>query len=79
MQILYAHRVEERGQRPCIGFIDIELDEHVRLYGLRVVRQPDGRHVTYAPQCGQRRSATFSREFAEELTAAAVAALGDAQ
>jgi len=75
MKVLYAHRTKERGNRPCVGFVDIELDEHVRLYGLRVVRQPDGRHVVYAPQAGQRHAASFSRPFAEELTAAAVAAL----
>ena len=79
MQILYAHSVEERGNRPCVGFVDVEISPDVRLYGLRVVRQPDGKHIVYAPQCGQRRSATFSRPFAEELTAAAVDALGAAR
>jgi len=79
LKILYAHPTKERGTRPCVGFVDIELDENVRLYGIRVVRQPDGRHLVYAPQCGQRRAATFSRDFAEQLTAEAVAALGAAQ
>ena len=75
MRILYAHPTKERGNRPCIGFVDVELDENVRLYGIRVVRQPDGRHIIYAPQAGHRHAASFSRPFAEELTTAAVTAL----
>ena len=79
MHVLYAHRTEERGKRPCIGFVDVEINSDLRLYGIRVVRQPDGRHMIYAPQSGQRHAASFSRPFAEELTALAVDALGAAQ
>ena len=75
MKILYAHPTKERGERPCVGFVDVELNEHIRLYGLRVVRQEDGRHLLYAPQAGQRRTATFSKPMAERLTALAVEAL----
>jgi hypothetical protein len=74
MKILFARPTKERGQRPCVAFVDVELNEHVRLYGLRLVRQPDGAHLIYAPQAGHRHSASFSKPMAEELTALAVAA-----
>lgn len=78
MRILYCHPTHETGRKDCIAFVDVELNEHVRLYGLRLVRQPDGAHFLFAPQAGQRRTATFSKPLAERLTALAVEALGAA-
>ncbi|MBY5614214.1 hypothetical protein [Rhizobium leguminosarum] len=75
MKILYAHPTGETGQRDCVAFVDVELNEDVRLYGLRLVRQPDGAHLIYAPTCGQRRAATFSTPMAKQLTELAVEAL----
>ncbi|SDP46802.1 hypothetical protein SAMN05428967_2253 [Phyllobacterium sp. YR620] len=75
MKILYCHPTRECGKRDCIAFVDVELNEHIRLYGLRLVKQPDGNHMLYAPQAGQRRSATFSTALAKRLTALAVEAL----
>jgi len=46
----------------------------MRMYGLRLVRQPDGNHMIYAPQCGQRRAATFSAPMAKQLTELALEA-----
>ncbi|WP_105419212.1 hypothetical protein [Neorhizobium sp. T25_27] len=76
MRILYAHPTKETGDRACVAFVDVELNEHVRLYGLRLVRQPDGEHLLYAPQAGHRRAATFSKPLAARLTELALAALG---
>lgn len=75
MRVLYAHPTGETGDRACVAFVDFELNEHIRLYGLRLIRQPDGRHTISAPQCGKRQSSTFSRPMAEWLTALAVEAL----
>ncbi|MCZ4287864.1 hypothetical protein [Hoeflea alexandrii] len=75
MRVLYCHPVEGRGDRKAVAFLDVELTPDVRLYGLRLVRQPDGRHMVYAPQAGQRRVATFSKPLAQSITDAAVAAL----
>lgn len=75
MRVLYCHPTRETGSRDCIAFVDIELNEHIRLYGLRLIKQPDGNHTLYAPQAGQRRSATFSTGLAKRLTALAVEAL----
>ena len=72
MKILYAHPTGENGQRDCVAFVDVELNDDVRLYGLRLVRQPDGRHRIYAPQAGHRRTATFSKHVSEQLTALAL-------
>ncbi len=75
MRILYCHRLDEArdGQR-CIATVDVELNDHIRLYGFRLLRQPDGKHFLYAPQAGQRRTATFSKPMSERLTALALEA-----
>ena len=79
MRVLYAHPTGETGTRACVAFVDIELSEDIRLYGLRLVRQPDGRHLLYAPTCGRRLAATFSKPMAQRLTAMALDALGAAR
>lgn len=74
MRLLYLHRTgETRAGNTCIATVDIEIDENVRLYGLRLMRMKDGKHLVFAPQAGQRRAATFSPAFAERLTDLAVA------
>jgi len=74
MRILYCHPLKENAARDCVAFVDVELNEDVRMYGLRLVRQPDGAHLIYSPQCGTRRAATFSAPMAKRLTALAVEA-----
>lgn len=74
MKILYCHPLPDAKARDAIAFVDVELNEHIRLYALRVVRHPDGNHSLYAPQAGTRRTATFSKPMAERLTALAVEA-----
>ena len=74
MKVLYAHPTGETGSRDCIAFVDVQFNDNLRMYGLRLIRQPDGRHMIYAPQAGTRRTATFSKSTAEELTALSVAA-----
>jgi len=73
MRVLYLHPVADAGAQ-CLAFVDIELNEHVRLYGLRLLRKPDGAHYLFAPQAGHRRTATFSKPMAERLTSLAVEA-----
>ncbi|WP_077962405.1 hypothetical protein [Ensifer adhaerens] len=75
MKVLYAHPTGETGQRGCVAFIDIQMNADIRMYGLRLVRQPDGRFTIYAPQFGRRQAATFSKPLAERLTELAVEAL----
>jgi len=76
MRIMYCHPTKESGRRDCVAFVDVEVNEHLRLYSLRLVRQSDGNYFLYAPQAGQRRTATFSKPLAERLTALAVEAYG---
>lgn len=75
MRILYAHPTHGRGEKECIGFVDVEINGELRMYGLRIVRQPDGRHLVYSPQAGHRRTATFGKPLAEQITALALEAL----
>jgi hypothetical protein len=64
------------GRFPCVAVFDAEIGGNVRLYNLRLLRSPDGRHLTYAPSAHGKRCATFAPELAEQLSAAATAALG---
>ena len=73
MRILYLHPTrEQRAGTVCIASVDVELNDDVRLYGLRLMRLADGHYMIYSPQSGQRRTATFSPELAAQLTEAAV-------
>lgn len=74
MKILYLHKLAAAKPRDAVAFVDVELNDHVRLYGLRLMRHADGRHMLYAPQAGARRTATFSAPLAERLTALALEA-----
>lgn len=52
---------------------DVELNGHVRLFGLRLMETPDGKRIVYSPNGnGGRRLATFSPELAREMTRAAI-------
>lgn len=73
MRVMYCHPTKESSHRDCVAFVDVEVNEHLRLYSLRLVRQSDGTYFLYAPQAGQRRTATFSQPMAQRLTALAVA------
>lgn len=74
VRVLYCHKVRDTRQAECLASVDFELNEHIRLYGLRLLRKPDGKFFLYAPQSGQRRTATFSEVMAKRLTDLAVAA-----
>lgn len=73
MRIVYMNPVsDDRGRNVCVATIDIELNEDVRLYGLRLLRMEDGEFRVYAPQAGKRRTATFSHEMVRRITELAV-------
>jgi len=74
MKVLYCHPLEQQKERDAIAFVDMQLNDDVRLYGLRLLRQADGTYFVYAPQAGHRRTASFSRPMAEEITRLAVEA-----
>lgn len=81
MHILYCHRLDEpvKDGTRCIAAVDVQLNDHIRLYSLRLLQMPDGAHRLYAPQAGKRRVATFSKPMAEHLTDLALKAWGEAQ
>jgi hypothetical protein len=76
MRVLYCHRTSEsdEGGHTCVAAVDFEMNSHLRLYGVRLVRMRDGRHRLYAPQSGTRRTATFSNELVARMTDLAVKA-----
>jgi hypothetical protein len=55
------------GHRAIAAF-DLQLIDDCRLYGLRLLRMRDGKILTFAPQSGQRRVATFAAPLAERIT-----------
>ncbi|OCJ03754.1 hypothetical protein A6U87_17625 [Rhizobium sp. AC44/96] len=75
MKVLYCHKVRNPRSTECIASVDFELNEHVRIYGLRLMKKSDGRHFIFAPQAaGSRRVATFSEALSARLTELAVEA-----
>lgn len=56
----------------AIAVFDLQLTPEARLYGLRLLRMRDGRLLTFAPQSGARRVATFAAPLAERITSLAV-------
>lgn len=78
MRILYTHRLDEpqRDGHTCLCTVDVELNDHVRLYALRLLRMQDGKHLLFAPNAGKRRSATFSPALSARLTDLALEAYG---
>lgn len=69
MQILTMNLIDEPalGHRAIASF-DLQLTDDCRLYGLRLLRMRDGNILTFAPQSGPRRVATFAAPLAERIT-----------
>ena len=70
MRVLYCHRTNESGPggNNCIAAIDFQMNDHLRLYGLRLLRMRDGKFRLFAPQSGSRRTATFSDPLVTRMT-----------
>lgn len=62
------------GRFPCVAKFDAEISADIRMYGLRLLKSPTGKYLSYSPSSGGKRCATFSPDFAETITAAATAA-----
>lgn len=73
MQILKMEPERRRtsGGFETIAIFDVQLSDDVRLYGVRMVKKPDGGIITWAPSSGGRRFATFSTDLAIRLAKAA--------
>lgn len=70
MRLLHIERLQPDMSKDvrAVAIFDMQLSQDVRVYGLRLMRAPDGRHVVYAPSAnGGRRVATFSPALAAEL------------
>src|SRR5690606_16321030 len=61
----------------AVAHYDAQVSPDLRLCGLRLVRTPDGRFLTYAANNHGKPTATFSRELANDLSRAASAALSE--
>ncbi|MEP7457078.1 hypothetical protein [Phyllobacterium sp. SB3] len=61
----------------ALARFDLELNEHVRLFGLLLKKFPDGKYRTHAPNSCGKHVASFHPVIAEQITRAAVAALSE--
>ncbi len=60
------------GAMALVATFDLQITSGVRVCGMRLLRAPDGRMLTYAPTAlGGRRSVTFSPATTAAITAAA--------
>lgn len=64
------------GTMKVVANFDLQLTPDIAVYGMRLLKAPNGQHVSYAPNAhGGRRSVTFARPLAEAITAAALQTL----
>lgn len=64
------------GSMKVVASFDLQLTPDIAVYGMRLLKAPNGQHVSYAPTAlGGRRSVTFARPLAEAITAAALQTL----
>ncbi|QND59842.1 hypothetical protein [Mesorhizobium huakuii] len=75
MQILNIRPVPPGGAGKTIARFDIALDEHVKLFDLKLLERPDGSNYAFGPNTGGARVMSFSPTFSEEIARAASAAL----
>lgn len=66
--------------RPAVGtktlaYFDLAIGDHLRLYNLQLRTTPGGPRIVAPKACGKH-AATFHPALAEQITRAAVAALG---
>jgi hypothetical protein len=54
---------------------DLELNDGLRLYSLKLCRGDHGHNLVFAPQAGGKRTATFVGDFAAKIADLATAAL----
>ena len=60
------------GQMALVAHFDLQITDEIRICGMRLLRAPDGKLLTYAPTAlGGRRSVTFSPETSASITEAA--------
>lgn len=76
MQILDIQPLPPDGRSGVrhVATFNLQITPGCRLYGLRLMQAPDGNMFVYGPQARGQRAATFSTDFAIELTREAVTA-----
>ena len=75
MQILNLAGTDDNrpGVRESARF-DLQITADCRIYGVRLMEAPDGHRFVYGPAARGQRAATFSTDFAIELTREAITA-----
>lgn len=76
MKILDIRPEPPGGTGKTIARFDLALNDHVRLYEIKLLQRADGSRFAFGPNTGGARVMTFSPAFADEITRAASAALG---
>ncbi|WP_292414456.1 hypothetical protein [Mesorhizobium sp.] len=68
-------RPEPPGCGNVIARVDIEINDDIRAFNLKVSRRPDGGYAVFGPNALGGRVITFSRPLVTKIAEAAVAAL----
>ena len=68
MKILSIRPLPHGGGEKNLARFDVEISEHLRLYGLLLRQWPDGTRRIAAPQANGRHMATFHSALAAEIT-----------
>jgi hypothetical protein len=78
MRILHIQPAIDRGGGHFrdVATFDVQINEGLRILGLRLVEGPGGKRLVYSPSKHGRKFATFGADYAQSLAAAATAALG---
>lgn len=63
------------GAGGAVAHFDVEINDDIRLFGLRLSERAAGGHSVYSPNAMGRRCATFSYKLVDQIAAAALAAL----
>lgn len=68
-------RPEPPGAGSVVARFDLELSDQLRMFGLRLIKKPDGHRAIYAPNSGGVRVVTFGAALVQEIANAAEAAI----
>jgi hypothetical protein len=74
VRVIQIRALRSNGGRDIATF-DVAITEHLRLFDLTLRKSEDGGYRTYAPKAAGKHAASFHPDLANQLSAAALAAL----
>jgi hypothetical protein len=75
LEILSIRPVPPGGAGKTIARFDVAINDHVKLFELKLIQRPDGSNYAFGPNTGGARLMSFSPVISEQIARAATAAL----